>query len=210
VHILLLLFVLALFSTGCQDSKAVANLHAQASEYEERGEYEQAIQALERILELDPRDFRAANSIAGIYGLMEEYERELEWAQKAIAMNPEFSLAYINLGNAYMALGMKEEGIEQFELALNMEPRAPDAPYSLGVYEAMQMNWEEAKTYYLQALAIDEDFASAHFNLAFCYANQDDLATAIRHLERAQELEPGAEDIAYWLELMKNDYAGQN
>jgi tetratricopeptide (TPR) repeat protein len=65
-------------------------------------------------------------------------------------------------------------------------------PYhQLAGHEGRRGDWKQATAHYQSALAINPDFAPAHYNLATALIQQNDLGAAAQHLERACRLKPG-------------------
>jgi tetratricopeptide (TPR) repeat protein len=69
----------------------------------------------------------------------------------------------------------------------------------------------ESRQLLQQAIARDPDYALAHSGLGFSYAfafiassDPEDLATALRHLERATTLDPGLGEAYAWLAYARN------
>jgi len=63
-----------------------------------------AIAKYKEVLKLEPKDFAAMNTIAGLYGKLGDPEQEVVWAQKAIDTSPRYWKGYINLGNGKINL----------------------------------------------------------------------------------------------------------
>jgi tetratricopeptide (TPR) repeat protein len=61
------------------------------------GNYDQAIQAWRRALDLSPENAVAANNIGSAYMAMEQPSAALPWFEKAIALDPNLQIAKNNL-----------------------------------------------------------------------------------------------------------------
>src|SRR4051812_11609233 len=83
-------------NTASTQSLEANSLIKQALAREDAGDLRGAIEVYKRLLQLEPKDVRAMNTIAGLYGKLGDFEEEIGWAKKAIAENPQFQFAYIN------------------------------------------------------------------------------------------------------------------
>lgn len=107
-----------------------------------RGESAEAIAALDRALELEPKSFEAYYQKGLAYGQIKKYALAIPAYQKALELNPSFDNARISLFAALLAQGdldaakaqiatfrqMKKSGIVQaLEARLNKTPTASDA-----------------------------------------------------------------------------------
>ncbi|MHC4695257.1 MAG: protein kinase domain-containing protein [Planctomycetota bacterium] len=79
-----------------------------------------ALDAIERRLELYPRDARALYMGAIIHVHAGEGERGLEWAERALAADPEEPLVPYNVACTYALLGQREKAIDCIESAVNL------------------------------------------------------------------------------------------
>ena len=62
--------------------------------------------------------------------------------------------------------------------------------------------WADAEEHYKRALAIDPNYALAHFNLGNLYDEQNDPALALTHYNEALRLHPNYADAHYNLALL--------
>ena len=99
-------------------------------------------------------------------------------------------IAHHNLGNALTDRGNLDQAIEQYQLALKLDPASADIRIDFANALGKQGKMAEAIQYYEQALQLDPDSAKAHFDLGNVLAGQGKWAEAIQHYERAVELMP--------------------
>ena len=103
---------------------------------------------------------------------------------------PANDIAHHNLGNALTDRGNLGEAIEQYELALKLDPDSADIRIDFANALGKQGKWAEAIQYYERALQLDPDSGKANFDLGNALAGQGQWAEAIQHYERAVELMP--------------------
>ena len=71
---------------------------------------------------------------------------------------------------------------------LTVAPEHTTAAYNLGIALEDEGRHQEAFTAYAQALAVDPNYAEAHFNIAKLYEQAGDELAAIRHLRTYRQL----------------------
>ena len=69
-----------------------------------------------------------------------------------------------------------------------MTPDHARAAYNLGIVLEDEGRFQEAFTAYAQAIAVDPNYAEAHFNIAKLYEHAGDDLAAARHLRTYREL----------------------
>lgn len=88
----------------------------------ENDEPEQAMDAIEKALALDPTLSPAYHARAMVYRSQQEYAAALADLEKLIALDPDYVDAYIALGLTYQALGDLDETVANYQKALELEP----------------------------------------------------------------------------------------
>lgn len=100
---------------------------------------------------------------------------------------------YFEAGLNYLRDGHAEEGIEQLELAVQVDPNIPQIHNVLGVaYLQVDGQVDSAVAAFEEAVRIDPSFAEAHANLGIIFA-QLEPDRAVQHFERAIEADPSFE-----------------
>ncbi|MCH8253871.1 MAG: tetratricopeptide repeat protein [Gemmatimonadetes bacterium] len=80
------------------------------------------------------------------------------------------------------------EAIEHYRIVLTVAPDHAPAAYNLGIALEDDGRFQEAFTAYAQAIAVDPNYAEAHFNIAKLYEHAGDDLAAVRHLRTYREL----------------------
>jgi Tfp pilus assembly protein PilF len=191
-------------AASSQDA-AIAKLIKEEIAREDAGDVKGAIEINLKILQLDPKNIHAMNTIAGLFGNLGEFEQEVTWAQKAIAINPQYDLAHINNGNGLAGLKRYDEAAEAYKKAIRIDPKNPLGAYSLGVMEEEQGNFKKALEFYRQSIQIDPKFENGYFNLAAMHANLKQFDEAIAALKKLLEINPQFEDAKAMLRQIEKD-----
>lgn len=121
--------------------------------FNKQGEYNKAIAAFNKALELDPNLALAYNNRAWAYIELRQYEQAIGDCDKALELDPDLALAYSNRGLAYLRLGQYQQTINDCNKAINLDPGLALA-YSnrgmayieLGQYEKAIADFDKAVT----------------------------------------------------------------
>ncbi len=136
-------------------------------------------------------------------GTKEDYLRGLELYQKTIDLDPEFAEAYAEMAmcyifNNYLDNNNWDQNFKKAkkltEKALNIDPNSAKAHTVKGMMNLMDNKPEESKESFEKAIALNENDAVAHQNMAiyFTYSRNDrkDIKKGMYHINRAAELDP--------------------
>ncbi len=95
------------------------------------------------------------------------------------------SVAHYNLANALIELNKTQEGIEQFRLALEIEPDYASAHYNLGNALYRQRSFEEAAEHYRETVKINPNHVKARTGLGNALAAMGKLNEARQEYQEA-------------------------
>lgn len=99
-----------------------------------------------------------------------------------------------NLGVALVHDGRVDEALEQFRLVLQDSPKHLETMVNIGGIHLSRGEADEAVAVMTKALSV-WDVPVVHANLAVAYLQKERLPDAVRHLERALELNPHLPDV---------------
>jgi tetratricopeptide (TPR) repeat protein len=154
----------------------------------QQGKSAEAIATLDKALALDPKHAKAHNNMAlasidlGQLELAEAHYRE------SLAIEPQPAI-YNDLGYVLERQGMTDEAVEQYQKALELDPRSASAHYNLGVSLARRGEYAPAERHIRTALEL-EPMAQRHAGLAFVLWKQGQADAAIASLRGAIEADP--------------------
>lgn len=155
-----------------------------------KGQYKEALAALERAQKLRPDLVEAQN----LKGQLQYQNQDLKGAESTLKQAIETSkdpLAYYNLGMVYKKDGKFAEAKAAFLDALNVAAAgeiAYKAATQLGMLHATQGDLPNAKYYFERAVALSPANAKYHYNLALILHQSGENERAIRELDEAIKL----------------------
>ena len=125
---------------------------------EKQGRQDEAIVAMEKVLELFPDHPEALNYIGYTWADRNmKLDTALKYIQKAVNLKPDNGFIRDSLGWVYYRLGRLEEARIELEKALELEPEDPSIHDHLGdVYTSLN-NFDKARKAYDQALKLFTD-----------------------------------------------------
>ncbi len=150
--------------------------------------YEQADEALEIALELDP-DSLDVLRVAGYLLEFRGYRQQaIEHYQKAIQLYPNLAMLHLSLGRTYLAAADFKTGIDSLKAAIELDPDNAEYLYFLGYAYFGTGEQALAADYFQQTLELRPDYAKAHCQLGLIYYRQRNWEGAIPELETAVEI----------------------
>jgi tetratricopeptide (TPR) repeat protein len=151
-------------------------------------EFPKAIQAYQKVIELDPTYVEAYNNLGIIYQTMGDAKSALGAYQKATEINPKYVKGYNNLGLLFLFEGRYEEAIEAFQKALAINANHIESHINLGILFKKKGQCENAIESYQRALAIDPLHRETHYNMALLYEQLENWELAITHYQQFIQL----------------------
>jgi tetratricopeptide (TPR) repeat protein len=168
-------------------SDVLIHFNSGVSFYNQR-EFSKAIQAYQKVIELDPTYVEAYNNMGIIYQILGNADRAFGAYQKATEINPRYEKGYNNLGILLLLKGRYEEALEAFEKALAVNPNNIVSHINLGILYKKKAQWEKAIESYQRALVIDPLHRETHYNIALLYEQLENLELAISHYQQFIQL----------------------
>ena len=153
-------------------------------------EYEKALEAYAKALELDPEYVYAYNGRGNAYQALGEYEKAVSDYDRALELDPEHVNAYNGRGNTYKALGEYEKAVSDYDRALELDPEYVYAYNGRGnAYQALG-EYEKAVSDYDRALELDPEYVNAYNGRGNAYKALGEYERAMSDYDRALELDP--------------------
>ncbi|MBD2644553.1 tetratricopeptide repeat protein, partial [Aphanizomenon sp. FACHB-1401] len=122
------------------------------------------------------------------------YQKKLDGAvtayQKAIELDPNYAIAYNNLGNALYYQKKLDGAVTAYQKAIELDPNYAIAYNNLGNALSDQKKLDEAVAAYQKAIELDPNYAIAYNNLGNALSDQKKLDEAVAAYQKAIELDP--------------------
>lgn len=109
----------------------------------------------------------------------DDFKKSVKEFTKAIEIDPDFALAYVSRGAAFMKMDKIEESIADFDHAIEIDQENPK-PYHLRGLARVEMEaYEEALEDFGNAIDLDPDYGPAYYSRAMLQIElgREDLAT---------------------------------
>ncbi len=168
-----------------------------ANEFLRAHDYDGAMQASKKALELNPKSTKALYALALTLerkGLFKEAE---SYFSKVVVLDPNYTDAHYSLGAALAGQGRYDEATGHWFEALRLDPNHVDSHYNLGEAMFRQGKLDEAIRHWLKVVQVEPGDAGAHSNLGKAFATQGKLSEAVKHLSEAVRLRPDSIDSHY-------------
>ena len=138
----------------------------------------------------------------------EGYREAIKFYNRALDLDPNYALAYAELGNAYAQLynrtkevSFKELGFKSVEKALSINPDLAEAFKARGVLNAYTGQGIKALEDYLKAVDNKPGFSDAIMNVGFRYLNFGNLSESYNWLRKGALLNPNHRFSAWYLSI---------
>jgi type IV pilus biogenesis/stability protein PilW len=151
-------------------------------------DFSKAIQAYQKVIELDPTYVEAYNNLGIIYQMIGDVDRAFGAYQKSTEINPRYDKGYNNLGILLFLKGRYEEALGSFQKALAVNPNNIETHINLGILFKKKGESEKAIESYQKALAISPFHKETHYNIALLYEQLENLELAISHYQQFIQL----------------------
>jgi len=156
----------------------------------EKKQFEAAVPAWRKALELSPDDARAHNNLGVALAENRKIDEAIAEYRKSLELDGGSSQTNNNLGSALAEAGRMSEATACFERALELDPENPRAHSNLGGALTESGRLGEAIEHLRRVVEIEPDFADGHNNLGAALARSGALDEALLHLEKAVALAP--------------------
>ena len=136
-----------------------------------KGNYAGARDAFNAALVTDPRLDAAYVGLAQTYARQANDVAAIHILEEARKKLPSHYLLEYYFGLLASRLGREQEAILALESAAQLEPNSPDPLYELGKLYESQQNWPQAQQALERVIALNPQFAPAHYQLSQIYAH---------------------------------------
>ena len=167
-------------------------------------DYNAAISAFKRAIELDPLDKKVHTGLGQAHYQRGEAKRNLGQDTDAIAdftaairINPNHDDAYYNRANTKCNLGQDTDAIADYDAAIRINPNHDDAYYNRGIAKRNLGQDTDAIADFTAAIRINPNHDDAYYNRANTKCNLGQDTDAIADYDAAIRINPNHDDAYY-------------
>jgi O-antigen ligase/Tfp pilus assembly protein PilF len=169
--------------------------------YIETGNFNQGVDALEKVIQAYPYHMGALLNLGVAWTGLDELDKALACYQKVLDIKPDFSKAHANMGSIYMGRKQYKDAVNSFEKALVNDPKNAMVLYHLGMCHYYLNGYKAAAHSLKKTVALKPDMVKAQLNLAIIYYQHlKKPEKSIPHFKKVLALEP---DVANNQEIKK-------
>ena len=169
--------------------------------YMQTGQLAAAVSAFQHLIQLDDTDAEAHLHLGWLHARQRKFTEAQTYLQRAIQQDKNLISAYYGLAEVYAQQELFADAIAVYQQLTSIHPDDAKAWVRQGVLHLKQKQVSNAIHAFTQAIALDENSADAHNNLAWLYASQGkQLKRAVELAERAVALDanaPRLDTLAY-------------
>jgi len=185
---ILLILISVFLSSGCATTPANSTSHDEASKFTKegnqyllQGEFEQAIAAYQKAIELNPNDTEAYLNRGQAYAIGSgQYDLAIADYNKVIKINPRDAQAYFKRGKVYKQKGEFDRAISDYSKAIELNPNYAEAYTNRGViYGRDKGQFDLAISDFNKAIEVNPQLLEAYLNKASACENSGQTEEAI-------------------------------
>ena len=152
--------------------------------------YAEAIPWLEKATSGAAPAAEPAYMLGNAYMLTRQPDKAVQAFARLFRVDANSAAAHLTTARMMMQHDMDEEAARQAKLALELDPRIPEAHFLLGEAAILHADIDGAIAELNQEIAINPGYAMAHYRLGDAYSRREDWEHAMAPLERSVWLNP--------------------
>ncbi|MFO7972452.1 MAG: tetratricopeptide repeat protein, partial [Desulfobacterales bacterium] len=163
------------------------------------GNYDKAIQYLNKAIETDPESVYLRLELATLYILIKENQRALNIVEEVIEKEPENINALIMYGKLKQELNQLDDAEAVYEKIIAMDPKQENIYLLLGGLYIQEEKLNRALKIYNQLIQNFPESYVGHFFIAKIFKEQNNTFGAIKELKKTLEINSDLEEPRYEL-----------
>jgi arylsulfatase A-like enzyme/Tfp pilus assembly protein PilF len=173
-----------------EEGQLTEGLYVAGVAYAGVGDYDRAIDTLQKVLAITPDHAMAQYNLGTAYLMKNDFQQAEFWLNKVVEASPKYIAAHLKLGQAYVADKKPEKAAPHFKTAMSFYENALEETSSGKIRAGLQASLAEiqysagelqkAKENLNKAIQQDPQKPSLHYNLAQVYEGLNDREAAIK------------------------------
>lgn len=172
-------------------SKEAYALNQKASALYKLGRNEEALEASEKAVEIDPNYAVAWVNNAAALLKLKRYDEALQASEKAIELDPNYAIAWNNKAAALHNLGRNDEALDASEKAIELDANFANPWVNIADILIELKRYDESIQASEKAIGIDPNYASPWNNKAVALLRLKRNNESLQASEKALEIDPG-------------------
>jgi tetratricopeptide (TPR) repeat protein len=177
-------------TAGAGGNQSADDLNEAGLQAFKNGNFQLAIELLQRAVQQDPKHKSAWNNLGRAYLGLNQNEQAIAALKSQIEINPYDQYAYNNLGLAYEAELKFNDAIQQFQKQIEINPLDPFAHGALGELYIKQKNFAQALPELEKAVNLQPQNALLQISLGQSYIATNQTEKGMAAFEKAISLAP--------------------
>jgi len=150
------------------------------------GQYEEALIAYKKAIEIDPKNSRACYNVGNLLAInLGKYSEAIEYFDKATEIEPNFYIAWMDKGSAYGDLEKHDEAIKCFDKAISINSNDPTAWSNKGSAFCNIGRWKDGLEAYYHSLRLNPSNGFVWHLVGNVYKQLNDEEKALEAYNRA-------------------------
>ena len=170
--------------------------------YKEMGDYDDAIDSFETVIEQNPDDVLAHNHLGSIYYALKDYEKSISAFKRGLQVDRNHPILNYNLAHSYEDLKNYPDAVRCYEIALKTRPGWVDAIRDFSELLIKCQNTKQAQELVEQSIKLHPNDVELLYILGRIYLNQFDYDNATQTFTKAESLKQN--DIKILVGLAKS------
>ena len=154
------------------------------------GNIEESLFAINKSIELNPRDFESHNNLGVLLKKSNKLEEAETSFKNAIKLNPKYEKTYNKLGVTLYQLGKLKEAKKYLQKAISINPKFAEAYNNLGLTFHKLGNLKRACKNFEQAIIFRQNFVEAYNNLGIINFELGQIKKSEQYYKKALFLHP--------------------
>ena len=152
------------------------------------GNYDKAIECLNRYLQSNSRSYKISNTLGAIYSYLKNYDKAIEYFNKAIEINPKYANAYNNLALIFFKQKNFDKAALYFDKARKFDLDSFTDYYKLAISYYSKKYYYEAIEYFKKVIERNSNSYKAYNFIGLCYLSNEEYDKSIEYFKKAIEI----------------------
>jgi tetratricopeptide (TPR) repeat protein len=163
-------------------------LTQRAFQKQEIGAFEEAIEILDKALEIDPKFVPARYRMGSVYEEWDQRKEAIAAYQQALKIDPNHIDARLGLASAYSKSLKSELAILEYEKVAALKPTDPEIHFKIALEYWYLQKLPETAEHYRKVIALNPDHLQAHLNLASVYEHMKKWDKSLKEISISLQL----------------------